>query len=110
MINKLIMDTLRPVNVSVSFQKSSSTTFPYITFFEYLEQGEAYSDDVERNTGHYIQVDIWAKEDYTILAEQVILALEQAGFKRQSSQDLYESSSEIYHKAIRFFYFEEKEW
>ena len=109
MINKLIMDTLKPLNVPISFQKSSSKTFPYITFFEYLDQGEVYSDDIENCAGHYIQVDIWSKDDYSTLKEQVVDLLEQQGFKRQSGQDLYETDTQIYHRVIRFFYLEEKE-
>lgn len=109
MINKLIIDTLKPLNVPVAFQIYSGSESTYITFFEYLEQGEAFADDCEESTGYYIQVDIWSKGDYSTLNTQLINILQNAGFMRISSQDLYEPDTGIYHRGIRFFYLKNKE-
>ncbi|HEX9060410.1 MAG TPA: hypothetical protein VF941_09545 [Clostridia bacterium] len=103
-VNKLIIDTLKPLNTPVSFQAYSGTASTYITFFIYNELGEAYSENKEKATGFYVQVDIWSKTDYTQLAKDVKTAMENAGFKRTSGADLYESETETYHKAIRFVY------
>lgn len=109
MINKIIIDTLKPINIPVSFQRYTGKAKTYITFHEYFTSGEEYEDDFEFYTGHYIQVDIWSKEDYTDIVKEVKEKLENIGFKRLNEADLYESDTEIYHKALRFFYLEEKE-
>lgn len=107
MINKLIIDTLKPLNIPVNFQKYTGTVSTYITFFNYLTQGEEFSDDQEIGTGHYIQVDVWSKGDYTTLVEEVKRLLREAGFIRKSEIDLYETDTQFYHKGLRFFYLRE---
>lgn len=109
MINKLIIDTLAPIGIPICLQKYSGSNYPYITFFSYNEQGESFSDDEEDFTGHYIQVDVWSKGDYTDIVKRVKDLLEGVGFSRTSEGDLYEPDTKIYHKGMRFFYLEEKE-
>lgn len=104
MINSLITEALKPLKVPVSFQKYNGKESTYITFFNYLEQGEQYADNEEKATGYYIQIDVWSKSDYTILVENLKNAMEAAGFIRTSAVDLFESDTKIYHKAMRFFY------
>ncbi len=65
MINKLVIDTLKPLGIPVGFQKYSGADTTYITFHEYLQTGEEFEEDEEAFTGHYVQVDIWSKADYT---------------------------------------------
>ncbi|WP_123053086.1 hypothetical protein [Clostridium sp. JN-1] len=103
MINNLVMKALKPLNVPVSFQKYSGKEHTYITFFSYLEKGEMYADNEEKVTGHYIQVDIWSKKDYTSLYKRVENAMKVAGFRKTSAADLFEKDTKIYHKAIRYF-------
>ena len=103
MINKLVVEALKPLKVPVSFQKYKGKENTYITFFNYLEQGEQYADNEEKATCFYIQVDVWSKNDYTELVEKVKNAMKAAGFMRTSAADLFESDTKIYHKAIRFF-------
>jgi len=103
-MNKLIVDTLKPLNVPIAFQKYSGTASTYITFFIYNEQGEAWADDAEIQTGYYVQVDVWSKSDYTTVVNDVITAMQNEGFIRTYASDLYESAANIYHKAIRFNY------
>lgn len=59
--------------------------------------------------GHYIQVDIWSKEDYTELVKQVVERMQRVNFKRRSEVDLYEEDTKIYHKGLKFYYLQEKE-
>lgn len=103
MINNLVMKALKHLNVPVSFQKYSGKEHTYITFFSYLEKGEMYADNEEKVTGHYIQVDIWSKKDYTSLYKRVENAMKAAGFRKTSVADLFEKDTKIYHKAIRYF-------
>lgn len=108
-INKLIVDTLNPLNVPVEFETYEGEDDPYITFFCYNEQGEAFADDEEVATGLYMQVDVWSKGNIEQLKTDVINLLKGVGFKRKNGQDLYELDTKIYHKVLRFFYFTENE-
>lgn len=103
-INKLIKDTLESLQIPVEFQTYDGEDDPYITFFCYNEQGEKFADDDEIETGFYMQVDIWSKGNIEQLKINVINLLKEAGFKRKTVQDLYESDTQTYHKCIRFFY------
>lgn len=109
MINKLILDALKPLNIPTAFQKYSGKAETYITFHEYLASGEEYEDDEETLTAHYIQIDLWSKSDYTDLALKVKKLLIDAGFKRLNEIDLYEEDTKIYHKGLKFYYLEESD-
>lgn len=109
MINKLILDTLKSLGVPVGFQKCSGTESTYITFHEYLQTGEEFEEDDEAFTGHYVQLDVWSKADYTTLASSIKALLKAAGFKRLDEADLYEPDTGIYHKGLKFYYLESKE-
>jgi len=104
MINKLIIDTLQPLGIPVYFQRYDGNEDTYITFFTYNEQGELFADDIEIQTGFNVQIDIWSKGNYMNIADQTRELLENVGFKRTSSIDLYEEDTGLYHKGIRFFY------
>lgn len=109
MINKLIIETLKPLGVPVGFQKYSETGTTYITFHEYLQTGEEFEEDAEAFTGHYVQVDIWSKADYTALAGNIKRLLIAVGFKRLNEADFYEPDTGLYHKGLKFHYLESKE-
>ena len=109
LLNKMILETLSPLGVPVGFQKYSGQALTYITFHEYLQTGEEFEDDGEAFTGHYIQVDVWSKSDYSTLVAGIKQALKNAGFNRLDEADLYEPDTALYHKGIKFYYLEPKE-
>lgn len=109
MINKLIIETLRPLKVPVAFQRYSGKAETYITFHEYLALGEEYEDDEESLTAYYVQVDVWSKVDYTDIVKNIKELLLKAGFKRLSEVDLYEEDVKIYHKGLKLYYLEESD-
>ena len=102
-INQDVMEALKDTGVPVSFQTYTGTADAYITFFTYLDKPEQHADDKETITGHYVQVDVWSKGDYTDLVNAVHKRMLAAGFIKQSFYDLYEQDLKIYHKAMRFF-------
>jgi len=106
-INKLILDTLKPLNVHIARLKYTGSDNTYIVFQEYLEQGEGFSEDEEEITGHYIQVNIFSKTDYTSLVKEVKTRLISVGFKRQSEYEIYENDTGFYNRILRFYYEEE---
>lgn len=103
-LNKLIIDTLKPIGVPVSFQTYSGTATTYITFFEYNQFSALNADDEEQHTAHFMQVDVWSKGDYTAIVQQVKQLMKQAGFRRTFETELYEPDTKIFHKVIRFSY------
>lgn len=105
-INKLIIDTLQPLNIPVQFSTYSGTKTTYITFSPYLTQGEGYSEDEEELVGHYIQLNVFSKTDYTDIVIQANQLLKSIDFKKTNEIDLYESDTKFFHKGIRFFYLE----
>ena len=89
-MNTTIKNVLEPLGIPVSFQKYSGTSDTYITFFCYDERGEAWADNIETQTGFYVQVDVWSKTDYTDLVNSVVIAMTNAGFRRGYAADFYE--------------------
>lgn len=103
-INKLIRDTLLPLNVPVMKQVYTGTATTYITFFFYNERGILNADNEEQATRYSIQVDVWGKGDIEDLAKQVKERLEIVGFSRIAFFEDYEKDTKIYHKAYRFYF------
>ena len=108
LINKLIINALKPLKIPVRFQKYTGISKEYITFHEYFSGGEEFEDDNEILTGHYIQVDVWSKGDYIDTVNKVRKLLYKQGFRRISEIDLYEHDTRVYHKGMRFYYLEER--
>jgi hypothetical protein len=102
-INKDILTALKDIGVPVSFQHYSGEADTYITFFTYLDKPEQHADDGELITGHYVQIDVWSKRDYTSLVKTIHQRMLAAGFTKLNFYDLYEQDLNIYHKAMRFF-------
>lgn len=108
-MKKLVMDTLKPLGIPVRFQYYTGTETTYITFFEYAEPSEQFADGKETIRGHYIQVDIWSKSNYSDIQKQIEKLLDSAGFiRRAPGPEMYEEETKIFHKALRYLYYEYK--
>ncbi|HZJ99106.1 MAG TPA: hypothetical protein VFC79_03825 [Tissierellaceae bacterium] len=101
-INKEVLAALKDIGIPVSFQTAKGKTYPYITFFTYLDRTMQHADDGEVITGYFIQVDIWSKTDYTSIEESIHQAMVSSGFMKQRFHDLYEDDTKVYHKVMRF--------
>lgn len=107
-MNKLIINTLKPLGIPVSFQYNNSSSSTYITFFSYNDKGEEYADDEEIVTGYYMQLDIFSKTSYTNILKQVNKLMKEAGFIRKpAGPELFEDDTKLYHKPVRFFFYVE---
>lgn len=103
-LNKLILDTLKPLGIPVAFQTYTGQATTYITFFEVVQYSALSADDEEVKAGYNIQIDIWSKGDYTSLAQQVKELMTAAGFRRTTEVEDYEPDTKTFHKVIRFSY------
>ncbi|ABS32781.1 hypothetical protein ACP49_16200 [Clostridium botulinum] len=108
-INKFVIDALKPIDIPVAFETYIGSESTYITFSEYLEQGESYFDDEEQATGHYVQVNVFSKGNYSKIVSKVKELLKEVGFIRKTEHGLYEPDTQIYHRVLRFFFIEENE-
>lgn len=103
-MNKLIVDTLKPLNVPVSFATYNQTVDTYVVFLEYNQMSAMQADDDEYRTVHYFQVDIFSKGNYGTLTKQVKSLMKQAGFKRMFESETYEEDMKKFRKILRFSY------
>lgn len=103
-MNALIIETLKPTGVPVSFQVNKGDDDTYITFFEYNQMGALFAEDEEEETRHSIQVDIWSATNYSELVKEVRELMKVAGFIRNSEAEFYEDETETFHKVFRFYY------
>ena len=109
-VNRKIMETLKPLEdegVPVRCLKYSGDKKKYVTFFIYSEKESEFEDDDAKLFESYIQVDIWSNGNYKELAKKVVKLMKSAGFiRRASGMESYEEESQVYHKAIRFYFAE----
>ena len=103
-INNLIETTLKPTDLPISFQVHSGVATTYITYTEYLGQAETFSDDEDETEGHYVQINVYSKENYNNIVKQVKALMKKAGFGRTTEINLYENDTKLFHKGIRYFY------
>lgn len=101
-MNGLIMQTLQSTGVPVTFQTYEGTETTYITFFEFQQRSGLNADDMEQQTIHSVQVDVWSIGNYSDLVDQVRQLMMDAGFKRTYETEIYEKDTKIFHKVFRF--------
>jgi len=103
-MNKLIMDTLRPIGVPVSFANYNQTADTYIVFLEYNQTSAYNADNQEQYTKHFFQVDVFSSGDYINLVKDVKRRMKQAGFGRMFESETYDTDMKKYRKILRFSY------
>jgi hypothetical protein len=108
-IKTLVLTTLSTITPSVTFLKYDGEDACYITFFEYLNQGEGWAEDNEDQTGHYIQCDIWYTEDIGTLAEDMMNLFVAKDFTKKEIRDIgFDNETKRYHSIVSVFYLEQK--
>lgn len=103
MIESEVKEALNSLGVPVTFNKYTGTETTYITFLEYNNQSEDSSEDEIDSESHFIQVNIFSKNNYIELVKKVKSAMKIAGFFYTNGNDQYESDTGLHHKSLRFF-------
>lgn len=103
-MNKLIMDTLRPLGVPVAFANYNQTADTYIVFIEYNQAPRLNADDKEIVTKHFFQVDVFSSVSYLQLVEEVKQRMRDAGFSRMFESETYDDDMKKFRKILRFNY------
>src|SRR5690625_8007467 len=99
-MNRLILDTLKDIGAPVAFEEYTGKEPTYVRFF-YLPQIPFSSDDKEKYTTHYVQVDIFSPVNLTQLSNNVKDKMSQVGCRKNYEVDKYEEETKIYHKLLR---------
>lgn len=107
----LVSSTLLTIGVKSAFQSypSGQNGLPseYVTFLEYTSNPSLEAADKEIETERLIQVNVWSKDNYHQLVEDIRKKLEQAGFQRTSEYDApYNDGDSHYNKVLRFAFFD----
>lgn len=76
----------------------------HITFYFMGDEDIGFSEDSNESEEYYIQVDIWSKEECSLLKKKIKKLLKKAGFTYFAGNDQYEKGTGIYHKAARFYF------
>lgn len=108
-VNKLIMDTLEPLNVPVSSGVYNQTADTYVVFLEYRQGAWLTADDEEKQTEHLFQVDVFSKGNYLSLVKGLKDLLKEIGFRRTFETETYEEEMKRFRKTLRFTYISKEE-
>jgi len=103
-MNKLIIDTLKPLGIPVSFMNYNNTADTYIVFLEYNQASRMNADDVELITKHFFQVDVFSSGNYLQLVKDVKSSMKKAGFGRMFESETYDDDMKKFRKILRFNY------
>lgn len=108
-IRNLIINTLSSLNLPCTYMKYEGTDNTYITFFEYLGQTASSSEDEEDNAEHFIQLNLYYKDDIGDLDEDIMKLLTAQGMTKNYIKDLgYDDGTQRYWTAICVYYLENK--
>ena len=103
-LNRLIMDTLRPLGVPVAAANYNSTADTYIVFVEYNGAPRMNADDMIFISKHFFQVDVFSSGNYLQLVNDVRRLMKEAGFGWMFESETYDIDMKKFRKIIRFNY------
>lgn len=105
-VKRLVLDTLRPTGVPVYPMTYTGTAEDYIIYTEYNQVSEMNADDIEWETEHFFQVDVFSSTGrYVNLSEDVYNRMKAAGFGRMFESETYDDEARKYRKIFRFSYY-----
>ncbi|OAB31753.1 hypothetical protein PMSD_18380 [Paenibacillus macquariensis subsp. defensor] len=77
-------------------------TTPYVTFSEITNFDNRYASNTAFSSEIHFQIDIWTQSDTGPSAIEVNRTMEELGFTRSGSTDLFETETKTYHKVLRY--------
>ena len=105
-MNKLIMETLSPLNLPVFFiAQGENNSYPQI-IFNIKENGWEYEDDRESGRKYEINMSLLSKGDYLDLKEKIEELMIKSNFKKGTGYyPEYNAQLETYVVPLRFYYY-----
>lgn len=98
-----LLKTIPNTEVTYFFPQNF-TKLPVISYYELSNTTAVKSDGKEYSSEIHIQVDAWTKTSSATseLAVQIDNLMISKGFYREMSMDLYEQTTKIHHKTMRY--------
>ena len=103
--------TVDGVQIPVAFMFYEGHGEPYVVYMQQDADNSLSGDDELIGYVDYYDFDVYAKENYFNIVESLKNILKANGFVWQvsrSSQDMYETDTEYYHKTLNFAYLKEE--
>ena len=103
--------TVDKVAIPVSYMFYQGHGEPYVVYMQQDADKSLSGDDELIGYVDYYDFDIYAKGNYFAIVESVKALLKANGFVWQpsrSSQDMYETDTQYYHKTLNFAYLKEE--
>lgn len=109
-LNSLLYQTLSSIgpNIPVSYMVHHGEETTYIVYMTYNTNGALYTDEIEVETEYSVQVSVYSTGNFRTVVDEVLARMEAAGFRRNNAYDLYDDDTKRYHKALRFYYYHNK--
>jgi len=109
-LNKLILQTLKPIDIPVYYIARKEVNPPLILFNVTGETGIEFSDDEEKVIRYRITINLFSKNNFMEQKRQIIKLMTQAGFIRNDVQVCdYIEELDVYNLPILFTFYENVE-
>lgn len=107
-IQKLVLETLKPIGIPVYFISRKEVNPPLITFNVVGERGREFWDDEEQATQYKITINIFSRGNYLPYKNEVKKRMVQAGFIRTDIPEcIYHEDVELFNQPMYFSYTKE---
>lgn len=108
-INKLIVETLKPIGLPVYFAARGDVKPPLIMFNVTSERGKMYWDDEETATQYKVTINIFSRENLIPYKKEVLKRMKESGFIRTEIPECdYQEDVELFNQPMFFCFIEEK--
>src|SRR5690625_2111530 len=101
-LDKLIRDTLEPLNIPVAKLRYSGKADTYIIFTEDNQAPKVTADDREVITNDSVQVDVFSEGNFIDSVNETRTRLESVGLKRMCESETYDEDMNMYRSIMRF--------
>lgn len=104
-IQKYITETLSDLDCPVSFVARGETRLPMVVF-NYSEFPVEYWDDVEKVTKYQISINLFSRDNYIKLKNQILEKMTKAGFRKSEIPvAIYMEDTSVYNQPMFFDYY-----
>ena len=101
-LKSIILDTLKQTDITVNYYYPQNfNQLPIITYYELENRTLLTSADGEELLSEITySIDVWSKESTSEISIKIDELMRSIGFKRTSSNDLFEPDTKINHKVL----------
>lgn len=107
-MQKYVFDTLKEMNIPISYVARGETRLPLIVFNVTSERGKQFWDDEERVVKYSVMINIFSRENFVTIKQEVLNRMLKAGFiRKEIPACIYIEDIEVYNQPMAFdFYYE----